>query len=756
MLANYNLTGWLFLCFLATTSLSQAQIIPDNTLGKESSVIRQDNVGGTPSDVIEGGAIRGRNLFHSFSEFNVEKGRGVYFKNPTKIDNILNRVTGSKPSNILGKLGVLGNADLFLINPNGIIFGTDAQLDLRGSFVASTADSIVFDNGFEFRASNPQVPPLLTVNLPLGLRFGRTPGEIINRSTVEDIETMNKNGLQVQPAKTIALIGGNILMESGAIRAPGANIELGGVAGNNLVHLTPMSFGWALGYEGVENFQDIQLSQGAFASTSGENGGDVQLYGRQIAITGNSGVQTVNEGAAPGGNITLNASESIRLDDFGDLASISEATGRAGDIKITTARLTVSNSSLIDTASVGSGNGGNLNIVATKSVEVDGGGSFAELSTRAFDAGSAGNLNVTTKQLFLRDGGQITSSTFGPGNAGIISVDASESLEVSSSGVFDERVITSGLFAQTSGLYNLLNGKGGNLSIETSHLVVQNGGSISVAAVKGSIGQAGNLTIKANSLYLNRGSINAETGKSGAESGANITLQIRDLLRLENESKISATANGDANGGNIDIDPTFVLVFPPTGPNGSDIVAKAERGTGGKIKINAQGIFGIGERLAILGNQSNDIDASSEFGASGQVQLNNTVDPNQGVAQIPETVIDPNALVAQNPCKRGSQSQFTRTGRGGLPPNLSDDLSGESTQVGLVKPAPSVVAEEQGQKTSSDIALNENQKSKIENPMVPAQGWTFKDNGDVVLTAYNPTVTGPQRLKENPFSCPVL
>ncbi|MGA7937433.1 MAG: filamentous hemagglutinin N-terminal domain-containing protein, partial [Kovacikia sp.] len=316
MLANYSLPGWFFLCLLATTSISQAQIIPDNTLGPESPVVRQDNVGGTPSDVIEGGAIRGRNLFHSFSEFNVGKGRGAYFENPTKIDNILSRVTGSDQSNILGKLGVLGDANLFLINPNGIIFGTNAQLDLRGSFVASTADSIVFDNGFEFSVSN-RLPPLLTVNLPLGLRFGRAPGKIINRSAVEDIAT-GLIGLQVQPGKTIALIGGDVSMESGAISAPGARIELGGVAGNNSVHLTPISFGWALGYEGVEKFQDIQFSQGASAITIGESGGDIQLHGRRIVITDNSGrrsgVGTLNGGANSGGNITLNASESVELD----------------------------------------------------------------------------------------------------------------------------------------------------------------------------------------------------------------------------------------------------------------------------------------------------------------------------------------------------------------------------------------------------------------------------------------------------------
>lgn len=155
-----------------------AQIIPDNSLGIENSRIRPDNIKNTPSDVIEGGATRGSNLFHSFREFNIQQGRGAYFANPAAIQNIFTRVTGGKVSNIMGTLGVLGNANLFLINPNGIIFGQNARLDIQGAFTASTANSLVFDNNFEFSATNPDAPPLLTVNMPIGLRFREQAGDI--------------------------------------------------------------------------------------------------------------------------------------------------------------------------------------------------------------------------------------------------------------------------------------------------------------------------------------------------------------------------------------------------------------------------------------------------------------------------------------------------------------------------------------------------------------------------------------------------
>lgn len=107
----------------ASITTATAQIIPDNSLGVESSTVNPDVINGIQSDRVSGGAIRGSNLFHSFQEFNIDAGRGAYFSNPANITNILTRVTGGNPSNILGRLGVLGNANLFLINPKGVFLG---------------------------------------------------------------------------------------------------------------------------------------------------------------------------------------------------------------------------------------------------------------------------------------------------------------------------------------------------------------------------------------------------------------------------------------------------------------------------------------------------------------------------------------------------------------------------------------------------------------------------------------------------------
>jgi filamentous hemagglutinin family protein len=110
--------------FLAGMSgCTLAQVIPDTSLETENSVVSLNvNIKGLPADRIDGGATRGENLFHSFDQFNVGNGQRVYFTSPAGIKNILMRVTGNNLSNILGTLGVDGGANLFLLNPNGIIF----------------------------------------------------------------------------------------------------------------------------------------------------------------------------------------------------------------------------------------------------------------------------------------------------------------------------------------------------------------------------------------------------------------------------------------------------------------------------------------------------------------------------------------------------------------------------------------------------------------------------------------------------------
>ncbi|WP_445172739.1 two-partner secretion domain-containing protein [Microcoleus sp.] len=529
-----------------------AQIVPDATLPLNSTV--------TPGDTtftIEGGTEADRNLFHSFREFSVPTGGEAFFNNASTIQNIFTRVTGGSISNIDGLIRTNSTVNLFLLNPNGIIFGPKASLNIGGSFLGTTANSINFADGTSFSATNPQANPLLTIRIPPSLQFGSNPGQIVNQSVAvsafEDRGQGNEQrvGLKVSPGQTLALVGGDVALPSGFLTAPGGRIELGSVGANSLVSLTFNDSGFALGYAGVQNFQDIQLSQGAAVNASdidasGEGGGTIQVQGRRVVLTEDSGiisetlgsqgggtvsiqaaqfiaegggyVDTTTYGFGRGGNLFVTATDSIELSGTnpegtpsGFFAQVdvkegqtSPATGNAGDLMIATGRLILREGAQVGSNTFSEGSGGRLTVTASQSVEVIGRSANGQIPSALLtqaerrSSGNSQDLTIFTRELILRDRGEISSSTEGTGNAGNILIQASEQL------IIQDRA---GVSALTSG-----NGRGGNISIETERLIAQNGGQIS-AKTEGS-GQAGTLTVNAReSVEL------AGTGIDGTPSG---------------------------------------------------------------------------------------------------------------------------------------------------------------------------------------------------------------------------------------------
>ena len=262
---------------------AQAQIIPDRSLGAEASVVTPNvEIKGLPADRIDGGAIRDANLFHSFEQFNIGELQRVYFANPEGIANIFSRVTGSNLSEILGTLGVNGNANLFLINPNGIIFGENASLDVGGSFLGSTADSILFDDG-EFSAVDLDNPPLLTINAPIGLNLGEKPAPITNRSFVRNSTDTDFVGLEVPPGANLTLVGGDINFEGGEATAPGGRVDLGGLSQSGIVTINEngsLSFP-----EGVAR-ADVTFTTFADVDVRAAGGGNITVNARNINLSG--------------------------------------------------------------------------------------------------------------------------------------------------------------------------------------------------------------------------------------------------------------------------------------------------------------------------------------------------------------------------------------------------------------------------------------------------------------------------------------
>jgi filamentous hemagglutinin family protein len=670
------------------------QVIRDNTLGAGSSVVTPNvTINGIPSDRIDGGARRGANLFHSFREFNIEQGRGAYFTNPPLVKNIISRVTGNNVSNIQGKLGVLGSADLFLINPNGIIFGPKASLDVKGSFLATTASAIKFADGKEFSATIPLQTPLLTVSVPVGLQFGSAPKSIINQSQA----TNNREpvGLQVRPGKTLALVGGDIILPSGKMTASGGTsaaggrIELGSVAGNNLVTLKPTNKGWALGYEGIQNFFDINLSKLAIINANGNGSGDIQVQGRNVSLTDGSRIQANTLGSKPGGNLVVNASDSVEV--IGTSADSSQPTrlttqtsgnGAAGALTITTKKLILRDGGVISTTATSrnrKGTAGNLTIRASSSIELIGEKiqetpeeTFqSRLVTNTYGGGSAGDLNITTGELIIKDGGQIFAGTQGgsKGSGGNLTITAdsievigtsSDRTEVSqitnqTRGDGDAKTLTitirklsvrdggliSAAAVSRTGPNNLTLGQGGNLNINASDSVEVKGGlpndndpqelfkrSRLTTRTEGK-GKAGDLTITTGKLIiLDGGQVSAGTIFFSQGQGGNLTVNASDSVQVIGESlygeeiysRLTNRTAGDGDAGNSTIN-TKKLIIQDGGQVSSDSLEYG--GLGGTLNINASDFIEVSGRSKPTENRKNGFASRISATTSGAKEAGN-------------------------------------------------------------------------------------------------------------------------------------
>jgi filamentous hemagglutinin family protein len=740
-----------------------AQITQDGTLPNNSEVTRQGNI-----TIIKGGTQSGTNLFHSFNEFSVIKDSTADFQYVGDIQNIITRVTGKSISNIDGILKTNGTANLFLINPNGIIFGPNASLQMGGSFLASTASSLNFADGTKFSATDPQSRPLLTVSVPNGLQFGATAAPIRNQSSHQVIP--RTVGLQVQLGKTLALLGGEITLEGGSLTAESGRIELGSVDSNSLVSLNLTDQAWVLGYKGVQDFQNIRLIRRqtndgseipSVVSTSGNGGGNIQVQGRTVELIGYP----------------------VRL--------VSQTSGNigGGDLTINAKKLIVRDGAQVGTSTKGGGAAGNLIVNASESVEMI--GSFIRPDNQTYAStlfsttgadGKAGDITIKTGRLLIQDGAEISADSSGSlqnslvisatGKGGNLTVNAFESVELIGT---TAKGNPSNLSATTFGFR-----ESGKVTITTGKLIVRDQAEINVSVLGDGLNQgraSGDINITARSILLdNQGKL---TSTSPSGRGGNITLQVQDLLLMRRNSQISTNAGANGDGGNISINAlNGFVVATPFGNN--DITANANFGSGGKITITAKNIFGFVPRtradLESLLNPkapldpsrllTSDITAFSQQNPSlnGTVQINSPdVDPSKGLVQLPTNLVDASQQIAGG-CDSGgriARSSFITTGRGGLvadptQPLIADDAvladwitlepESQNRADGIQKRA--VVQAQRNIEEKSQKVNSVNEPTQI----VEAQGWIIDANGNVVLVAEVPTTT-PHKSSLTPISC---
>ncbi|HEY9628787.1 MAG TPA: filamentous hemagglutinin N-terminal domain-containing protein [Coleofasciculaceae cyanobacterium] len=595
---------------LLMPDLVMAQIVPDTTLGQESTRVRSNvEIHGRKGDRIEGGAIRGATLFQSFQEFNVGEGQRVYFANPVGVQTIFSRVTGRNVSEIRGTLGVDGGANLFLINPNGIIFGQNASLDISGSFIGSTANALRFTNGGEFSATDPQAAPLLTVNVPIGLQYGALGSSIISTGSLsvgQDL-TLAADILQVQGQ----LQAGRDLM----LRSPHP------IQGQNIRLISGRDFGMG-DYRG----SSLQINAGRNISygTVVVDAIDPTVNPTHPAVVLRSGGQIIGTGnlstTAPSGGLQVDFLSQRDM-------NIRGITTQGGAIHLTSVNGGITTNGVTLDTTNGARDGGAIALEAFGNIAVgnlnSSSFSISEAGRDTEDTGNGGAIalttsgNIHTGDLNSSSSSESFSDTGNSGNTGNTGNGGAIALRVS--GNIHTRNLNSSSFSRSESYSSSISGDSGNSSN------TGNGGAVTLTASQnirtGALNSYSSSESYSSSISGDSGN-SSNTGDSG--NGGAITLTTSQNIRtgaLSSNSSSSSFSSPRLQGD----DPG----------NSSSTGNTGDSGNGGAIILTA---FGNIDAITLDSSSFSD---SGNGGNGGAITLTASGDINvSGISFIPSTSVN--------------------------------------------------------------------------------------------------------------------
>ncbi|HUJ70691.1 MAG TPA: filamentous hemagglutinin N-terminal domain-containing protein [Verrucomicrobiae bacterium] len=579
----------------------RGQVVLDGSLGT-GGAIAGPNYTIPPSS----GKIVGNNLFHSFSQFSLASGETATFSGPNSIHNVLARVTGGQPSSIDGTIScTIPGANFFLINPFGIMFGPNAQVNVSGSFVATTADHIGLAGGGRFDARNP-ANDLLTMAAPESFGFlGPTVAPI----------SINGSTLSVIPGKVLSLIGGDInisggmlssggtLSSGGALPAEGGRVTLISAASAGELRLPADDLLFSPDVSGFGKLGTIHLSEGVAIDVSGDRGGRVTIAANDVIMSGLNGLGGIEadtgdtdglgisilarhlieinngitiyafaSGAGAGGNIELTAptvllnGASVGTDTTGD--------GHAGDIVIAAGDLEITDNAQISAGSSGAGDGGNIQITVS-SLELDGSGNFAGINAGAFADGKAGTIFITADSIDMKNTAYISSSSYSasssPGGDILIKTHALT--------IANDASISASTYAD---------GPGGNIQITASAVTLDALNSVGTDPVGivadsqvGATGPGGDVRITTDTLAVRNGAVISASSESSGDGG-DIDVHTSSIV-VENAGAISSSATGSGKGGNVNLTTDGPLLVR----NNGNLSVLASQGDGGDINVIA-------------------------------------------------------------------------------------------------------------------------------------------------------------------------
>ena len=554
--------------FIKDINFANAEIQTDQSFGNARSIESVNNVY-IIDDIL--GFQKGTNLFHSFESFNLESGKTALFSGPTNVERIITRVTGGKSSSINGTISSsINGADLFFLNPNGVLFGENAQLKIDGSFYVSTADYLQLGQSERFFSqststeglvsSPPQSFGFLNSNIaPIEFKASGkiTKSEDSSPSAIE--ESFGVNG-----SNNFYIVGGKITIDQGAVLSIKDNltseipsssisvennkgtIQIISVKDSSNIYFTESD----LDFSQVETFDDIILKEYSQLNVSGQNPGNIKLAGQNILVD-----QSI-----------------CASDNFGNL--------NGGIIEFIGENITIANKSKITAHTNANGNASSIHLLSRSDTIITGLNSYIQSFSgdKKNDTiiGKTGYISISARNIFIKEGGSIIHRSFSLGDCSNIDLKATDTISLSSK---EEPYNSSSIMLNTY-RKNVESGDGGNITLNADNIYLSEGARLSTST-RGS-GKGGNINLFANNnvhLYGERvakTSLQPQKGCSiyvrtyadmeDAGNSGNVLIEAKNIT-MEDGASIKAETSSTGRGGHVTLVATEDIVLKGDGRN---------------------------------------------------------------------------------------------------------------------------------------------------------------------------------------------
>jgi filamentous hemagglutinin family protein len=733
-----------------------ADIITDGTVGNSSNLGRVQSINAIDGQLTIGqelGSLKGGNLYHSFQQFDIESGETAIFTGDDTIQNVISRVTGGNESHINGILrSQIGSADFYFINPAGVVFEENSQVDVPASFHISTAGELIFNDGSSFNALNPEASTL-TVATPEA--FGFSSGQIGSLKIVggqlkfkpgTDV-SLSANSLNIQQKASINVEHDLSTECCGFIEEPGIRLNLAAIDSLTTQEIPITGLEKTATTGGDLSIEDSKII------VSGSGSGRLSIHaGKMTAhssslfvdnidsqdVKPNDGVEVVidslelvhtslanraqsSQSSAKGSNVSVIASNMIQLLEGGNISSEAalsskaplQASGHSGKVTVEAGQLIINgqNSGIVTEAKTLFGTSGDIEISAREFIQILNGGRISSIQKGR--TGNSGKVTVEAGQLIINGYGKETTietvriGSFG--NTGDVKVDVDESMQVLNGGTVGVTLLIP--------LDGSNKEQAGNVLIEARQLIIDGQDTKIENITNKSAETSGNIGLFVDEFLKVRhgGKISTIEDSSanpfGGSAGGSINIKSGKWIQLK-DAKITTSALGDLENKAGDIIIEVPVLILDTG----EILASTSStdSTGGNVIIGE--VLDPDLTLEKIVNDANIIKpvqfvaSEDSFNSPGSMNIIRATEfgdlkitsPELNIVGALADVITPTMDIerlSQDPCAHGDENSFKKLGHGGAPAfqhgenylliNRFDETEGEPDDRDLLEVTPS-------------------------------------------------------------------